>query len=255
MTQTAVIKLSGKNLKQTDLLLKLFASLKEQADLKAVFVHGGGIEVDSILNKLEIKTQKKDGIRVSTDEAMPYITGMLAGTCAKTLQGLALEAGLKAVSLCCTDGDTLTLQKMGEEYGKVAIARPGDSRFLEALFSLGCTPFLCSIGHLNGTLYNINADTAAVAAAALFKAPLILVSDVAGVLDGDGQVIEQIDEAKGQALIDSGIVHDGMVVKVQEALHASKLIGRSVVLTSLSKLCESGIDLSALRRLGTVFEA
>ncbi len=255
MTQRAVIKLSGKNLKQTDLLLKLFASLKGQTDLEALFVHGGGIEVDAILDKLEIKTQKKDGIRVSTDEAMPYITGMLAGTCAKTLQGLALEAGLKAVSLCCTDGGTLKLKKMGDEYGKVAVAHKGDRQFLDALFSLGCTPFLCSIGHLKGTLYNINADTAAVAAAALFKAPLILVSDVAGVLDEKGHVIEQIDKEKGQALIDSGIVHDGMVVKVQEALHASQLIGCSVVLTNLSKLCDSGIKLDALRRLGTVFEA
>ncbi len=243
-----IIKLSGKNLSTPDLLEQFFKNL----DKKAVIVHGGGVIVDDLLKKLAIVTPKIDGIRVSPKEAMPYITGMLSGFCNKNLQALALSCGKKALGLCATDGDAVVLKPMDAKFGQVASAAANDSKFLQMLLNEGFVPLISSIGIKDGTLYNINADDVALALAKLFKAPLILVSDVSGVLDDKGHLIPQIDEALGEELIARGVVTEGMVVKVRSALAASKETLNKVILTSLKDLSSAlASDFAELN--GTVF--
>ena len=87
---TVVVKLSGKALGATDELSALF---KAACGQKLVIVHGGGVEVDALFKDLNLEVIKKDGLRVSPQEQMPYICAALAGMCNKSLQALAIKSG------------------------------------------------------------------------------------------------------------------------------------------------------------------
>ncbi len=250
--QPLIIKLSGKTLADRDGLKTLFLRLSGR---EVILVHGGGVEVDALLKRLDIVTPKKEGIRVSPAEAMPYITGMLAGSCNRSLQALALEAGLNALGLCATDGRSLELVPYPQEYGQVAHVRAESADFLTALLKNGYTPVISSIGLSQGTTFNINADEVAVELAALLKAPLLLVSDVPGVKDGSGRILEKLTRSEAETLIEDRIITEGMVIKVRSALQSASRTGNMLVLTNLERLTDPKLDLFSLRRLGTAFEA
>lgn len=244
-----IIKLSGKTLQQETQLKALFTKLQGH---KAIIVHGGGVEVDALLEKLKIETPKIEGIRVSSKEAMPYITGMLAGTLNKKLEALAQSAKLKALGLMASSGESLSLIKLDPKFGQVANVKAHDPSFLTLLEEKGFIPIISSIGILESELFNINADEVAKALAIMFKAPLIMVSDVKGVLDKDGNLIPSLDETYAKTLIDDGTIHDGMLVKVRAAFEASKQTSNVVILSSLENLITSDLT-STSSILGTVF--
>ena len=87
MSESIVLKLSGKALDSTAELLALF---KKASGRRLVVVHGGGVEVDALFSSLGLKVEKKDGLRVSPKEQMPYISAALCGMCNKKLQSLAI---------------------------------------------------------------------------------------------------------------------------------------------------------------------
>lgn len=249
-----IVKLSGKALHSNQALATLFAELKSQ-DIEAVLVHGGGVEVDQILSALEFTTTKKDGIRVSPREQMPYIAGTLAGQCNKLLQGEAIKNGLKAVGMLCTDYDMCKLTAYPQEYGMVASAGVGDITMVSQLLAQGYTPVVSSIGlDEKGDLYNINADEVATALAIAFKAPLVFLSDVPGVLDANGEVIDMINKAVSDELIASGVITEGMAVKVKNAL---KVAADSTQPVFIASIFDQGAlqNLSKLRRIGTTLLA
>ena len=219
-----VIKLSGKALSDEAALKELFNAIYEQ-ELSALIVHGGGVEVDQLLQALDFKSEKIDGIRVSPPEHMPYITGVLAGQCNKQLQSVALSTGLNAFGMLCTVVSTLLEQ--------------------------GYTPVICSIGlDPQGTAYNVNADEVAAALALLFHCPLVFFSDVKGVLDQNKEVIPEIDAHKCADLIEQGVITEGMAVKIKNALEVAQHSGAPVFIASVfDPIARS--HLSQLRRIGT----
>ena len=247
-----VIKLSGKALEDKKALKELFTAIKGH---KAIIVHGGGIEVDDLLKKLNLTTEKIEGIRVSPKEQMPYICAALAGSCNRYLQADAKASGLNALGLIATDGDSVKVEPMDAKFGNVATAKALDSTFLLNLINNGITPVIASIGMDNeGNVYNINADDVALAIATLLKSPLFFISDVKGVKDADGNIIEQLTETQAYDLIDKKVITDGMIVKVKTALSASKTIGRPVFIASLQDPLLLS-NLFSLRRIGTAFSA
>ena len=163
-------------------------------------------------------------------------------------------AKLKALGLMASDGESLSLIKLDPKFGQVANVKACDPSFLTLLEEQGFTPIISSIGILEGELYNINADEVAKALAILFKAPLILVSDVKGVLDKEGNLIPSLDETYAKILIDDGTIHDGMLVKVKAAFEASKQTSNVVILSSLENLISSDLT-STSSILGTVFSS
>lgn len=246
-----VIKLSGKALSDEDALKALFNALYEQ-ELKALIVHGGGVEVDQILKALDFKSEKIDGIRVSPKEQMPYITGVLAGQCNKQLQGVALSSGLNAFGMLCTDFGLCALQPYPEHYGHVAHCSGNDTNVVATLIEQAYTPIICSIGldAGSGKLYNVNADEVAAALALSFKCPLVFFSDVPGVLDQNKEVIPEIDAAKCQELIAQGVITEGMAVKINNALDVARASGAPVFIASIfDPIARS--HLTQLRRIGT----
>ncbi len=245
-----VVKLSGKALHNEQALGALFTQLQAQGQ-QAIVVHGGGVEVDQILKALDFSTTKKDGIRVSPREQMPYIAGTLAGQCNKLLQGVAVKNGLRAVGMLCTDYDLCSLKPYPQEYGQVASCVAQDGSMVELLMQKGFTPVICSIGlDQQGELFNINADEVAAALAQAFHAPLVFFSDVPGVLDANGEVIELINDTVCQDMIASGVITEGMAVKVKNALQVAKSSGAPVFIASIFD--EQALhNLATLRRIGT----
>ena len=245
-----VIKLSGKALGGVHELSKLF-----QASIghKVVIVHGGGVEVDALFKDINLEVIKKDGLRVSPEEQMPYICGALAGMCNKGLQALAIKNGLKALGILASDGKSISVKQLSKDLGMVGQVESNDPAFLSMLVDNGYTPIVASLAHdEDGKLYNVNADDAALAIARVLKAPLYYISDVPGVLDKQGNLIPELDENSVQSLIADGTISGGMTVKVKSAIDATKLIQKPVYIASYKDPKLSEI-VSLRQRLGTVF--
>ncbi|MGF1680972.1 acetylglutamate kinase [Photobacterium minamisatsumaniensis] len=227
-----VIKLGGAVLSCTETLEKLFSAInqyQQQAQRPLLLVHGGGYLVDDLMAKLQLETVKKDGLRVTPAEQIPYIAGALAGTANKLLQGQAQKAGVAAVGLSLADGGLCQITELDPELGAVGKAAPGNSQLVSQIMASGFLPIVSSIGlDSNGALMNVNADQAAVAVAAALDAELVLLSDVSGVLDGKGKLISQLTETEAEALITQAVITDGMIVKVRAAFEAAKTLGRPI---------------------------
>ncbi|MCL9780423.1 acetylglutamate kinase [Vibrio sp. S4M6] len=251
-----VIKLGGAALSCPETLSQVFNAIslyQQQKERRIVIVHGGGYLVDELLSELHIESVKKKGLRVTPYQHINVVSGALAGTANKILQGSAIQAGLNAVGLCLADGGLCQVSELDPELGAVGKASPGSSALLQAILEAGALPIISSIGLTeNGQLMNVNADQAAVAVAGALDAQLVLLSDVSGVLDGKGHLIKCLDAQQAQNLIDGQVITDGMIVKVQAALEAAHILGREIEVASwrypdkLSKLLSG-------ERIGTQF--
>lgn len=134
-----------------------------------MIVHGGGYLVDELMAKLQLKSVKKDGLRVTPYDQIPIIAGALAGTANKMLQGQAIKDGINAVGLSLADGGLCHVEELDPELGAVGKATPGDSTLLQAILATGAMPIISSIGlTAQGQMMNVNADQAAVAVAVLW---------------------------------------------------------------------------------------
>ncbi len=231
-----IIKLGGVLLDNEKALTRFFTALQEYRTSHSrplVIVHGGGCLVDSLMKKLQLPVVKKQGLRVTPADQIDIITGVLAGSANKTLLSWATRFGLNGVGLCLGDGQLAKVTKISDELGHVGNAEPGSPELLNLLLNAGYLPIISSIGvSIQGELMNVNADQAATAIAETLGADLVLLSDVSGILDGKGQKLTEISATKAQALIDQGIITDGMIVKVNAALEAAKTLRRPVEIAS-----------------------
>lgn len=249
-----IIKLSGKALNDKEALGELFCKIRESGE-QTMIVHGGGVEVDRILSAVGFSSTKINGIRVSPARHMPYITAALAGQCNRVLQAEAIAYGLNAAGMLCTDFKLCALMPYPPEYGQVASCEVLETKMIQCMMDQGVTPVICSIGiNEQGDLYNINADEVAAALAITFKAPLVFLSDVDGVLDKDENVIEEINSQNIEELIASGVITDGMAVKVKNALSVASQSNNSVFIASIFDE-QARSNLFKLRRIGTSVKA
>ncbi|MDD1782109.1 acetylglutamate kinase [Enterovibrio sp. ZSDZ35] len=227
-----VVKLGGAALSCTETLEKLFSAVseyKDSAHRELVIVHGGGYLVDDLMKALNLNVEKKQGLRVTPKDQINVVAGALAGTANKLLQGEAIKSGINAVGLSLADGGLCKVEQLDPVLGNVGKASPGDSAVLQAILATGAVPIISSIGiDGEGELMNVNADQAAVAVAAALDAELVLLSDVSGVLNGKGKLMPTLDEKLAKELIESGVITDGMIVKVNAAFDAAKALGRPI---------------------------
>jgi acetylglutamate kinase len=231
-----IIKLGGALIENDDALTALYKGLKDYLNKNTrpiVLVHGGGCLVDDLLKALNMKSEKKNGLRVTPFDQIPYITGALAGTANKLMLAKARTMGIDAVGLCLSDGQMTKITQFNEELGAVGSAHTGDPKLLEVLLANGYMPTICSIGFTDdGKLMNINADQAAVALAISLNADLALLSDVDGILDKNGNLIEEMTETRAHELIADGTISGGMEVKVKAALDAAKTLNKPLSVAS-----------------------
>lgn len=243
MTTPLVIKIGGRVLTDPAALSQLFSTVQKLAALRPlVLVHGGGDQVQALLQRLGEISAKTDGQRVTPAAQMPIVAGVLAGDLNSQLCAIAQQHGLASVGLTLQAGSTVRCE-VDTTRGAVGIPQPHSRKLLELLLDANYLPILSSIGlSADGQRLNINADLAAGAVAQVLHADLILLTDVAGILDRDGLLIDSIDATQVLQLISDGIVRDGMVVKLNAALQAAQHSRRSIAVAGWQ-------DANALTRL------
>ncbi len=193
-----------------------------QAGHSVVLVHGGGRQLTRFLEERGIPSHFVNGLRVTTTETMDAVLKVLAGSVNKQLTAALRAAGVNAVGLSGIDGRLTTAVRLSAELGWVGRVTSVDASLLELLTSAGRLPVIaCVAGDDLGQAWNINADQMAVACAHAFgAAQLIFLTDVAGVMDGNGSVLPLLDAAASRALIENGIARGGMQAKLEAACAA-----------------------------------
>ena len=227
-----VIKLGGVLLDTPSAMENLFTALANYHKNSArpfLIVHGGGCLVDDLMQRLNLPVQKKNGLRVTPSDQIDVIVGALAGTANKTLVAQAAKFNLNPVGLCLADGNLTEASQLDQVLGHVATVIAKIPALLDVLLVNAFLPIISSIAvDSQGRLMNVNADQAATAIAALINADLVMLSDVDGVLDLNKQLIQQLDAKQIEQLINDKVITDGMIVKVNAALDAAKILNRGV---------------------------
>lgn len=228
-----VIKIGGAILENNQALIALMeviATLDEQA---VVLVHGGGCVVDEMLKQAGFTTEKKHGLRVTPKEQMQIISGALAGSVNKTIVSAATSLSISAVGLSLADGEMVNCSLNENDLGMVGVPSAHSSKLLDTLLSAQFLPVISSIGALdNGELVNVNADDAAVVICQLLNAELLLLTDVNGVKDQQGEYLSSLNVQQAETLIEQGVIAGGMTAKVNAALHAANQLRQSIAVAS-----------------------
>ena len=227
----AVIKYGGAAMLRED-LMDSFAEdvvLLNAAGLRPVVVHGGGPEISRTLERLGEKTRFVDGMRVTDQSSMKIVEMVLTGSVNTDVVTRIHRFGGRAVGLSGKDGGLLKAKKLkprGKDLGMVGEVQEVHTEIITAMLDMGYIPVISPVGVDNyGTTYNINADTVACeVAVALGAEKLLFLTDVPGILEG-GELIQRTTPDHLVELIDSGVVHGGMVPKATALLSA---VGRGV---------------------------
>ncbi|MCC6947430.1 MAG: acetylglutamate kinase [Bradyrhizobiaceae bacterium] len=209
--------------------------LLEQTAINPVVVHGGGPQIAAMLAKLGIKSEFKDGLRVTDAATVEIVEMVLAGSINKQIVGYINEAGGRAVGLSGKDGNMVLARKVtrrvadpGSNIEKVVdlgfVGEPVkvDTTVLEQILGRELIPVLAPVaaGEKGGT-FNVNADTFAGAVAGALKAKrLLLLTDVPGVLDKSKKLIKELSLKDARKLIADGTISGGMIPKVETCIDA-----------------------------------
>ncbi|HLO39967.1 MAG TPA: acetylglutamate kinase [Phycisphaerales bacterium] len=220
-------------------LWKAVSQLHVQHPGGVVVVHGGGKAVDRHLDRLGMKTDRQEGIRITPPEQLDEIVSVLAGRVNKSIIAQFHRIGGRAVGLCLGDGDAITTAKTTRyafdpgRVGDVVEGSAGERGLLSVLLKAGFLPVLSSIGIDRDGFLNINADDAAAGVArAVGASSLVLMTDVPGILDGQKRLIPTIDLRGIESRITSGEITGGMIVKARAAAQTATRIGAPVVILS-----------------------
>lgn len=208
-------------------VLKDIAVLKS-VGLKPIIVHGGGKDINNMLNRVQIKSQFKNGLRVTDAATLEIAEMVLSGKINKGLVTHLERIGTHAVGLSGKDGNMITVEKtmpQGEDIGYVGKITSVDTTLIHILLEQGYTPVISTIGvDEKYHAYNINADDVATAIARAMKASkLVFLTDIEGVLrdpNDPSTLISKIDTESAQKLFDSGVITGGMIPKLKNCLEA-----------------------------------
>ena len=235
--KTIVIKYGG-NAMVDEALKSGFARdvvLMKLVGINPVVVHGGGPQIGNLLEKIGKKSEFVEGMRVTDTETMDVVEMVLGGQVNKQIVSLITQHGGSAVGLTGKDGDLIRARKMKIErsspeldvpeiidLGHVGEVESIDASVVDMLVGGNFIPVIAPIGvGADGCSYNINADLVAGRMAEVLKAEkLILLTNTAGLLDKDGELLTGLNAADVDKLIDDGTIHGGMLPKISSALSA-----------------------------------
>jgi acetylglutamate kinase len=209
--------------------------LLEQAAITPVVVHGGGPQIQAMLERLGIKSQFAGGLRITDAATVEIVEMVLAGSINKNLVGHINEAGGRAIGLCGKDGNMVLARKATRtmvdpdsnieriiDLGFVGEPETVNTAVLDQVLRGELIPVLAPLATApDGGTFNVNADTFAGAIAGALKAKrLLLLTDVPGVLDKSKQLIKELSLDDARALIADGTISGGMIPKVETCMYA-----------------------------------
>ncbi|MFM8927937.1 MAG: acetylglutamate kinase [Betaproteobacteria bacterium] len=234
--KTMVIKYGG-NAMTDPALQKAFAEdvvLLKLVGINPIVVHGGGPQIDEALNRLGKKGSFIQGMRVTDEETMEVVEWVLAGEVQQDIVGLINEAGGKAVGLTGRDGGLIRARKMRlqdkddpsreHDIGQVGAIESIDPGVVQALQDDAFIPVVSPIGFgTENESYNINADLVASKLAEVLKAEkLLMLTNIKGVLNKEGQLLTELTARRIDELVEDGTISDGMLPKIAGAIDAAK---------------------------------
>jgi len=209
--------------------------LMKQTGIDPVVVHGGGPQIGAMLKKLQIPSHFIDGLRVTDEAAIEVVEMVLTGSINKQIVTSINAAGGRAVGVSGKDGNLIVARKLERkkldptslemkpvDLGFVGEPDKINAEVIRAIMKSELIPVIAPIGAgPRGETYNINADTVAGAVAGAMKAErMILLTDVEGVLDTEGNVIPKLSIADARRLIADGTISGGMIPKIETAIDA-----------------------------------
>ena len=209
--------------------------LMKQCNVQPVIVHGGGPQINKMLEQLDLGREFVDGLRVTDEPTVKVVEMVLSGAINGEIVSAINRAGGQAVGLSGKDANLIVAEKLmrtvrdpGSQIekaldigfvGQPKTVNPGvlrsfmDSTFIPVVAPVGAGP--------DGETYNINADTAAGAVAGALKAErLLLLTDVAGVKNAEGEVLTDLSRDEVERLVKEGVISGGMIPKTETALNA-----------------------------------
>jgi acetylglutamate kinase len=236
--KTLVIKYGG-NAMIDETLKNSFARdvvLLKAVGINPVIVHGGGPQIGDLLKRIGKESQFIDGMRVTDSETMDVVEMVLGGQVNKSIVNLINTHGGRAVGLTGKDGNLIYAEKLHSaknnddpsqpselfDLGQVGKVKSIDTSVIDMLIKSDFIPVIAPIGvGENGLSFNINADLVAGKIAEVLQAEkLILLTNTAGLLDADGELLTGLNAKQVNKLIDDGVIYGGMLPKIGCALDA-----------------------------------
>jgi acetylglutamate kinase len=235
--QTFVIKYGG-NAMGDERTAETFARdivMLKTIGINPVVVHGGGPQIGAMLDRLKIHSEFVDGLRVTDQAAVEIVEMVLSGSINKQIVTAINQMGGTAIGISGKDGNLIEAQQLRRtkkdpdsniervlDLGYVGEPTRINPQAIQNIVASGMIPVIAPIGMgPNGETYNINADTAAGAIASALKAhKLMMLTDVAGILTKDKQLISEIDAVEIDALLADGTITGGMIPKVETCVNA-----------------------------------
>jgi acetylglutamate kinase len=237
--KTIVVKFGG-NAMVDPLLHECFARdvvLMKLVGMNPIVVHGGGPQIGALLGKLNIQTEFVDGMRVTDAQTMDVVEMVLGGSVNKEIVSLINRNGGKAIGVTGKDGQMIRARKLTVsryspeldaseiiDIGHVGEVDQIDTEVLQVILKSNFIPVIAPIGvGEDGGTYNINADLVAGKLAQVLQAEkLMLLTNVAGLLDKQGHILTGLSTVQVDGLIADGTITGGMLPKIRCALDAVK---------------------------------
>lgn len=220
--------------------------LLKQSGVNPIVVHGGGPQIGAMLDRLNIESEFAGGLRITDRNTVDVVEMVLAGSINKQIVAQLNQAGGRAIGICGKDGNLVVARKIDHkvhdphsniekilDLGFVGTPEKINPEVLDTILGSAFIPVIAPIGvSAAGETYNINADTVAGAIAGAMKAArLLLLTDVNGVLNKDGKLIERLTVAEAQRLTKDGTISGGMIPKIETCIEAiDQGVGAAVIL-------------------------
>jgi acetylglutamate kinase len=237
--KTIVVKFGG-NAMIDEALQNSFARdvvLMKLVGMNPIVVHGGGPQIGDLLKKLSIESSFVEGMRVTDSQTMDVVEMVLGGTVNKQIVSLINRNGGQAIGVTGKDGNLIQARKLSVtrktpgmsateiiDIGHVGEVKSINRTVIDLMVKSDFIPVIAPIGvGADGASYNINADLVAGKVAEVLQAEkLMLLTNVAGLQDKEGQVLTGLSTARVDELIADGTIYGGMLPKIQCALDAVK---------------------------------
>ena len=225
-----VVKIGGSTLGSHDTTLQDLAALQRE-DVNVVVVHGGGSVISQWMGRQGAVPRFVRGLRVTDSEGLEIVVAVLTGLVNKQLVASLTALGARALGFSGIDGGMLRAQLSDPELGLVGQVTSVDPTLLFSSLEAGYMPVVAPLGYREDDdtgeagMLNINGDTAAGELALAANAErLIFLTDVSGLMDGNGRVIGRLGLRQANALLNSGVVGGGMIPKLKACLRALEAV-------------------------------
>ena len=222
-------------------------ALLRQSGVEPVVVHGGGPQIGAMLKRMGIESEFKGGMRVTDKPTVEIVEMVLAGSINKGIVADFNAEGARAIGLCGKDGNMLRARKMLRgvrdpdskieeivDLGFVGEPVEVNRKVIDMVAEAGLIPVIAPVAFgEDGETYNVNADTFTGAIAGAMDADrLLFLTDVSGVLDREGHLIERLTVKEAKALIAEGTISGGMIPKVETCIDAIQCGVEAVVIVN-----------------------